>query len=187
MLLSAGVGVTPVLAMLHALAAAGSHREIWWLYGARNRSEHLFASETCEAVRSLPHGHVFVRYSRPAPSDRPEEDYDAVGRWTPEAIAALHLPAGADFYSVAPPASSTISALASLALGWGAIGFTEKFSDRVNRSHRESRSRRPSGRTHRSDLLERDRLFRLRAAASPPAGVHPSRASLNSPKRAIFR
>jgi ferredoxin-NADP reductase len=35
-LLSAGVGVTPVLAMLHALAAGGSQREVWWIHGARN-------------------------------------------------------------------------------------------------------------------------------------------------------
>jgi ferredoxin-NADP reductase/MOSC domain-containing protein YiiM len=100
--LSAGVGVTPVLAMLHALAAAGSRREIWWLYGARSRAEHLFADEARELVRSLPHGHIFIRYSRPAPADRPGQDYDAVGRWTPEAIAALHLPAGADFYLCGP-------------------------------------------------------------------------------------
>ena len=36
-LLSAGVGATPVLAMLHALAAGASPREVWWIYGARRR------------------------------------------------------------------------------------------------------------------------------------------------------
>src|SRR5271167_3996058 len=36
-LVGAGVGATPVLAMLHALAAESSAREVWWLYGARNR------------------------------------------------------------------------------------------------------------------------------------------------------
>ena len=30
-LLSAGIGATPVLAMLHALAATASPREVWWL------------------------------------------------------------------------------------------------------------------------------------------------------------
>ena len=44
-LLSAGIGVTPVLAMLHALAAEASTREIWWLYGTRNGREHPFAEE----------------------------------------------------------------------------------------------------------------------------------------------
>jgi MOSC domain-containing protein YiiM len=36
-LLSAGVGATPMLAMLHELAAEQSKREIWWVYGARNQ------------------------------------------------------------------------------------------------------------------------------------------------------
>src|SRR6476660_8736189 len=41
-LLSAGIGTTPVLAMLHALGASRSQREIWWLHGARSGSEHSF-------------------------------------------------------------------------------------------------------------------------------------------------
>ena len=36
-LLSGGVGATPVLAMLHAQAADDSMREVWWLHGARRR------------------------------------------------------------------------------------------------------------------------------------------------------
>jgi len=50
---SAGVGVTPVLAMLHALAATGSTREVWWLYGARNRAEHPFARERDARAKQL--------------------------------------------------------------------------------------------------------------------------------------
>src|SRR3954452_16334134 len=36
LLISAGIGATPVLAMLQALAEAQSDREIWWLHGARS-------------------------------------------------------------------------------------------------------------------------------------------------------
>ena len=46
LLISAGVGATPVLAMLHALAAAGSGRDVWWLHGARSRAEEPFAAES---------------------------------------------------------------------------------------------------------------------------------------------
>ena len=35
-LASAGIGITPVLAILHALAAERSPREIWWLYETRS-------------------------------------------------------------------------------------------------------------------------------------------------------
>src|SRR5215472_15432725 len=44
-LISAGVGATPMLAMLHELAAQASPREIWWLHGARNSTGHSFRDE----------------------------------------------------------------------------------------------------------------------------------------------
>ena len=51
-LLSAGVGATPVLAMLHSLAAADSPREVWWLFGARNSQDHPFAKQSRDLVKS---------------------------------------------------------------------------------------------------------------------------------------
>ena len=53
LLISAGVGATPVLAMLHALAGAGSGREVWWLHGARNRAEEPFAAESRALLGAL--------------------------------------------------------------------------------------------------------------------------------------
>jgi MOSC domain-containing protein YiiM len=64
-LLSGGIGATPVLAMLQALAAGGSRREIWWLHGARNKAEHAFAAEVQGLLKLLPGGHSHIRYSRP--------------------------------------------------------------------------------------------------------------------------
>ncbi len=55
-LLSAGVGATPVLAMLHSLAAEISPREVWWLFGARNSEDHPFAKESRNLIKALPHG-----------------------------------------------------------------------------------------------------------------------------------
>ena len=51
-LVSGGIGATPVLAMLHALAADESPREVWWLYGTRNRREHPFAEETRNLLKA---------------------------------------------------------------------------------------------------------------------------------------
>ncbi|GHF76743.1 MOSC and FAD-binding oxidoreductase domain-containing protein [Amycolatopsis bartoniae] len=56
-LLSAGVGVTPVLAMLHSLAAAGSSREVWWFHSTRSGS---FTAEAHELLAGLAHGHEQV-------------------------------------------------------------------------------------------------------------------------------
>ena len=79
-LLSAGIGVTPVLAMLHALAAEASTREIWWLHGTRNGREHPFAEETRGLLNALAHHHSYICYSSPDREDRPNVDFDAPGR-----------------------------------------------------------------------------------------------------------
>jgi ferredoxin-NADP reductase/MOSC domain-containing protein YiiM len=101
-LLSAGIGVTPVLAMLHALAAEASTRDIWWLYGARNSLEHPFAEETRRLLASLPHHHSHICYSSPGPEDRPNVDFDARGRLNIQALQELDLSRDADFYICGP-------------------------------------------------------------------------------------
>ena len=78
--LSAGIGATPVVAMLHALAAEASPREVWWLYGARRGSDHPFAQEVRTLLKTLAHGHSHIRYSAPDPEDRQGVDFDARGR-----------------------------------------------------------------------------------------------------------
>jgi MOSC domain-containing protein YiiM len=54
LLISAGIGATPVLAMLHALTTEHAEREIWWLHGARSSREpshRLGACRTRAAAR----------------------------------------------------------------------------------------------------------------------------------------
>ena len=69
-LLSAGVGATPVISMLHALAAERSQREVWWIYGARNRVDHPFADESRSLLKQLSRGRGYIVYSRPTATDR---------------------------------------------------------------------------------------------------------------------
>jgi ferredoxin-NADP reductase len=102
--MSAGVGITPVLAMLHALAAEGSEREVWWLYGARNSQEHPFADEVRMLLGRLPHTHSCICYSQPGQNERPGRDFDRVGRLTPDLLDSLQVPLGADFYVCGPAA-----------------------------------------------------------------------------------
>src|SRR5207249_1558905 len=78
-LLSAGIGATPVLAILHALAAARSTRQVLWLHGARDRQHHPFAAEVRGLMRALTHGQSFICYSRPGSGDKIGEDFDATG------------------------------------------------------------------------------------------------------------
>jgi ferredoxin-NADP reductase/ferredoxin len=108
-LLSVGIGATPVLAMLHSLAATSAssrptpvRREVWWLYGARNGRQHPFATESRELLRKLPRSHTFIAYSQPAEDDRVGVDYDAEGHLTLETIEQLRVPTQADFYLCGP-------------------------------------------------------------------------------------
>jgi ferredoxin-NADP reductase/MOSC domain-containing protein YiiM len=104
LLISAGVGATPVLAMLHALAAARSTRDIWWLHGSRRRADEPFAAESRALLDALPGAHRHVCYSDPGPDDVKGRDYDTAGRLSAPVLAALELPRDAEAYLCGPPA-----------------------------------------------------------------------------------
>jgi ferredoxin-NADP reductase len=117
LLISAGIGATPVLAMLHALAEQHSDREIWWLHGARSRRDHSFAGEACALLASLPNVRSHVYYSRPGSADRQGRDFDSAGRLTPSILVELEPPPNAEAYLCGPtPFMEEISA------GLAAIG-----------------------------------------------------------------
>ena len=101
-LLSAGIGATPVLAMLHALAAARSARRILWLHTARDGQHHPFAGEVRRLMRALTNGHSYVCYTRPDAIDKTGEDFNATGRFSPSVFEELGLPRDADVYVCGP-------------------------------------------------------------------------------------
>ena len=101
-LLSAGIGATPVLAMLHSLAAASSQREIWWLYGARNGAEHPFAEESRGLLKTLSRSRSYIAYSKPRQEDRPDQDYTAPGHLNLSVLDQAGVPRSADFYMCGP-------------------------------------------------------------------------------------
>jgi ferredoxin-NADP reductase len=101
-LLSAGIGITPVLAMLHALAAQRSARDVWWLHGARNGREHPFSEEVRQLMKALPRHHSYISYSAPDPADRPGVNFDAPGHLDMRTIQQYKLPLDCDFYICGP-------------------------------------------------------------------------------------
>jgi ferredoxin-NADP reductase/ferredoxin len=103
-LLSAGVGVTPVMAMLQSLAEHASPRQVWWIFGARSGLDHPFAQEARDLLAKLPHARSYVAYSRPDATDRPGINFDATGRLTVAVLEKLGVPREADFYVCGPPA-----------------------------------------------------------------------------------
>ena len=106
-LISAGIGATPVLAMLHALVATRSTRQVVWIHGARDGNHHPFAAETRQLVGALARGRSYRCYSQPRPSDRPGEDFDATGRVSRPILDRLGVPTDADIYVCGPPSFMT--------------------------------------------------------------------------------
>ena len=101
-LLSAGVGATPVMAMLHALAAERSQRQVWWIYAARNRASHPFEEESRSLLQQLPHGRSSIVYSRPATADRVGAEFDIPGHIDVVLLEKLDVPRNSDFYLCGP-------------------------------------------------------------------------------------
>jgi nitric oxide dioxygenase len=91
LLVSAGIGCTPMVAMLEHLAATGATRPIWTLHADRSPAEHALRTDTDRALGELPAARAQFWYEQ-----------DAVGE--PGArpglmdLTDLDLPADADVY-----------------------------------------------------------------------------------------
>jgi len=102
-LLSAGVGATPVMSMLHSLVAERLQREVWWIYGARNRGDHPFAEESRSLLKQLSRGRRYIVYSRPAANDQVGADFDAPGHIDATLLERIGVSRDSDFYLCGPP------------------------------------------------------------------------------------
>ncbi|MGL3110307.1 flavin reductase family protein [Bradyrhizobium sp. BR 1432] len=92
MLLAAGIGITPFVGYLEALARrqpAERAAKVLLLYGCRNGGEHAFARRLRELARLLPELELVTAYSVPCPQDRCPGDYDYAGRLDLSAIDPL--------------------------------------------------------------------------------------------------
>jgi ferredoxin-NADP reductase/ferredoxin len=118
-LLSAGVGATPVMSMLHALAAEKSQREIWWIYGARNRVDHPFADESRSLLKQLSRGRGYIVYSKPAPTDQVGTDFDASGHIDTALLERIGVPQSSDFYLCGP--TSFLQSMRDGLRTWGVL------------------------------------------------------------------
>jgi ferredoxin-NADP reductase/MOSC domain-containing protein YiiM len=119
LLVSAGVGVTPVLAMLYRLAADHTEREVWWLQAAHDAQQQAFAAEAHRLLQTLPHAHeeIFLSGTR---------------RLTAEHLDELGLPRGATAYVCGPEKfmSDVGDALADLGIAPARV-HTELFGGRA--------------------------------------------------------
>jgi ferredoxin-NADP reductase/MOSC domain-containing protein YiiM len=101
-MLSAGIGATPVLAMLYALSASRSTRQVLWQHAARERQHHPFAAEVRRLLPALTRGRSYVCYSRPDSQDKMGEDFDASGHLSRPVFDEVAIPREADVYLCGP-------------------------------------------------------------------------------------
>ena len=116
LLISAGIGLTPVLSMLHELADQRSDREVWWIHGVRRPQEQPLAAEAHALLACLPHAREHVFYSAATPTGRRGENA-APGRLTKDKLIALSIPPTATAYLCGPASFMTDMTSALTAAG----------------------------------------------------------------------
>ncbi len=101
-LLSGGVGLTPLLAMLNTVAARGSQRSTFFIHGARNGNAHALGDE----VRKLAAEHANIQahfcYNEPTPEDVDQGNCDSVGLITISLLKKLLPGNDCEFYFCGP-------------------------------------------------------------------------------------
>jgi ferredoxin-NADP reductase len=129
-LVSAGIGVTPLLSMLHRLADETSPRLVWWIHTTHDAHTHAMAAEAADLLGRLPGAHSLVSYTAPDPPPAPDSGI-RIGRLTAAMIADLDLPADATAYVCGPESfmSDITAALAGIGVSPREI-HTERFGSR---------------------------------------------------------
>jgi hypothetical protein len=103
-LISGGVGVTPMVSMLNAILDSGLKREVWFFFGARNRSEHILKEHLDKVAKEHDHVRIQVCYSRPGKEDRQGIDYQHAGRVTVDLFKQLLPSNNYDYFLCGPGA-----------------------------------------------------------------------------------
>ncbi len=101
-LIGSGIGVTPMLSMLHELVAKSSRREIWFFYGVRGRAEHIMKEDLERIAREHPNVHLHVCASRPETDYELGRDYHVHGRISVDLFRQLLPSNNFEFYLCGP-------------------------------------------------------------------------------------
>jgi len=116
-LLSAGVGLTPLVSMLNAIVESDSKRPTWFIHGARNGREHALGIHVRALTKESEDLNVHIRYSKPMPYDIQGNDYDDKGYVDIELLKRILPNSDFNFYLCGP--APFMKSLFSGLLDWG--------------------------------------------------------------------
>lgn len=116
-LISNGVGITPMISMAKAATALNPNRHIWFVHGARDGRFHAFRDEVTVIAQQNPNLHVHFAYSRPQFEDAGH--YHSTGYVDTELIRSL-VQQEAEYFLCGSPAF-----MQSLREGLKAVGVPE--------------------------------------------------------------
>jgi nitric oxide dioxygenase len=86
-LLSGGVGLTPMMSMLETIVRSGSSRPTWYIHGAENGRIHAMGGHARELASQVRNVSVRTFYNMPDSSDELGRDYDERGLITADWLA----------------------------------------------------------------------------------------------------
>ncbi|MEM7717164.1 MAG: 2Fe-2S iron-sulfur cluster-binding protein [Cyanobacteria bacterium P01_A01_bin.68] len=140
-LISNGVGITPMMSMAKACSIANPSKHIWFVHGARNGDFHAFRDSVKTLAQDNSNIHLHFRYSRPRSQD--EGNYDSVGYVDKDLIQQsiipqvenIHTSPDAEYFLCGSPPflESLITGLKELGVSEDKI-FYESFSGGVSSS-----------------------------------------------------
>ena len=100
-LLSGGVGITPMLSMLHTVAEKQPHRKVDFVHAAGNGKVHSFRDEVAQ-LNIKDNVKSFVFYDTPTQEDRESERFNEEGFITKDWLVKNIYEENADFYFCGP-------------------------------------------------------------------------------------
>ncbi|WP_282128984.1 pyridoxamine 5'-phosphate oxidase family protein [Roseobacter litoralis] len=101
-LVSAGVGLTPMVSMLHAVVRQSTERPVWFVHGARGGQDYAMSQEIADLVGRRTHARQITFYSRPEPEDTLGEQFDVAGRIDAKTLLTLGAGSGAHYMLCGP-------------------------------------------------------------------------------------
>jgi uncharacterized protein len=88
-LISAGVGITPMMSLLHELAEEGGERPVWFIHGASDGARHVLSKETRDLADRMQAVTLHFAYSNPGSDETLGKNFDSEGRINGQLVTAL--------------------------------------------------------------------------------------------------